>query len=302
MHSWLVYIFGLICWKSFIWRVFFIVCVFYFGFFFWPDGCSSFRRKVIMLWRASAARKNKTHRMTNTHVIHSQSMERGWLQWNYSADPARARFIRGLPHPQKIIVRTFDPPSFEGVAWVMLLARSRSLTPCTSALKSAFTLSDVQGTAMKDVWKSGDPAYFAPFSTAGFMCRASSRQPPAPTPATHRHSRFHPITVLCQFPLGPWWASQTLYLLFECFHYSPEFNLTLECWKGLKISQTRNIQLSFQCKFLRVTWCPAGAVSGERGLGRVGCGGGGGWGVQTLESWPAAVRHTFSCGAAFEPW
>lgn len=119
--------------------------------FFWPDGCSGFRRRVIMLRRASAARKNKTHRMTNTHVIHSQSMERGWLQWNYSADPARARFIRGLPHPQKIIVRTFDPPSFEGVTWVMLLAGFRPLTSCTSALKGAFLLSDVQGTAMKDV-------------------------------------------------------------------------------------------------------------------------------------------------------
>lgn len=117
----------------------------------WPDGCSGFRRRVIMLRRASAARKNKTHRMTNTHVIHSQSMERGWLQWNYSADPARARFIRGLPHPQKIIVRTSDLPSFEGVTWVMLLAGFRSLTSCTSALKGAFLLSDVQGTAMKDV-------------------------------------------------------------------------------------------------------------------------------------------------------
>lgn len=122
---------------------------------------------------------------------------------------------------------------------------------------------------MKDVWKSGDRADLAPFSTAGLMCHASgSPRPLTTTTTTHRHSRFHPITVLCQFPLGPWWASQMFYLLFECFHYSSEFNLALECWKGLKISQTRNVQLSFQCKFLWVTWRPAGAVSGERGVER----------------------------------
>lgn len=50
-----------------------------------------------------AARKNKTHCMTNTHVIHSQSME-GLDSMEYSTNHILARFIR-LLYPQKIIVR-----------------------------------------------------------------------------------------------------------------------------------------------------------------------------------------------------
>lgn len=50
-----------------------------------------------------AARKNKTHCMTNTHVIHSQSME-GLDSMEYSTNYILARFIR-LLYPQKIIVR-----------------------------------------------------------------------------------------------------------------------------------------------------------------------------------------------------
>lgn len=50
-----------------------------------------------------AARKNKTHCMTNTHVIHSQSMEE-LDSMEYSTNRILARFIR-LLYPQKIIVR-----------------------------------------------------------------------------------------------------------------------------------------------------------------------------------------------------
>lgn len=50
-----------------------------------------------------AARKNKTHCMTNTQVIHSQSME-GLDSMEYSTHHILARFVR-LLYPQKIIVR-----------------------------------------------------------------------------------------------------------------------------------------------------------------------------------------------------
>lgn len=50
-----------------------------------------------------AARKNKTHCMTNTHVIHSQSME-GSDSMEYSTNHILARFIR-LLYPQKVIAR-----------------------------------------------------------------------------------------------------------------------------------------------------------------------------------------------------
>lgn len=46
-----------------------------------------------------AARKNKTHCMTNTHVIHSQSME-GSDSMEYSTNQILARFI-SLLYPQK---------------------------------------------------------------------------------------------------------------------------------------------------------------------------------------------------------
>lgn len=53
-----------------------------------------------------AARKNKTRCMTNTHVIHSQSME-GSDSMEYSTNRILARFIR-LLYPQKVIARHWN--------------------------------------------------------------------------------------------------------------------------------------------------------------------------------------------------
>lgn len=145
MHLWFVsnYLLDVACPEGFFFAFFCFV-------FFWPDGCVGLQESY-----NTAKLPGKTkHTAWLIHVIHSQSMERAWLQWNYSTDSAYARFIRGLPHPQKIKVKTFDPPSFEGVTWVMLLARSCSMTSCTSVFKNTFILSDIQGTAMKDVWEA----------------------------------------------------------------------------------------------------------------------------------------------------
>lgn len=87
--------FGLICWKC------------------GPEGdfrqtavCEESDNAVVRV----AARKNKTHCMTNTHVIHSQSME-GLDSMEYSTNPIHARFIRVL-YSQKIIVRYFNSVAY----------------------------------------------------------------------------------------------------------------------------------------------------------------------------------------------
>ncbi len=90
-----------------------------------------------------AARKNKTHCMTNTHVIHSQSMEE-LESMEYSTNHILARFIR-LLYPQKIFCTSRSDPRM----WVML-------HPCTYA-KSEFSCSVIfqdSGTAMTGVWKA----------------------------------------------------------------------------------------------------------------------------------------------------
>lgn len=107
------------------------------------------------------ARKNKTHCMTNTHVIHSQSMEE-LDSMEYSTNPDLARFISPL-YPQKIITPSFKRPEDLGnvtgdhCSWHLAVMQK----VCSITFKDS-------GTMMTAVWE-GLTAMISPFSTAALV-------------------------------------------------------------------------------------------------------------------------------------
>lgn len=122
-----------------------------------------------------AARKNKTHCMTNTHVIHSQSMER-LASMEYSTNPTLARFIR-LLYPQKIIVRHSIPrlSRSDPWTWVMLLAilAADVLHFCKNWTHLFFYFPRSRDSDDRRL-KSVDPADLPPFPQLGSCVRSSS--------------------------------------------------------------------------------------------------------------------------------